>query len=342
MLYDDHDWVGRYRPASKTPWQGRSDGPGARRFHEVFICDDLRQPLAVSSDAMNFGLLGFASDEGVKRNHGRTGAVKGPDAIRETLAKFPANVPENWKFFDVGDITCDDGDLEAAQQCLAKTVHALLEQGIFPLLIGGGHEISWGHYQGLRQALPETEFSIINFDSHFDMRPLNGKKQGSSGTSFLQIAEDCRSREQPFHYTCFGIQNFGNTSALFNTAKNYGVRYVSAEAYHSGVSQKDHILESVLSEKLGIYATVCLDVFAAPFAPGVSAPQPLGLFPYHVLPQIKTLARSGLTIGFDVAEMNPKYDCDGRTAHLAASLISTFVHEVVSDRYSKGPLSCCE
>ncbi len=339
MLYDDRQWVNRYRPASKTPWQGRSDSPGAKCFHEVFVCDDLRQPLITSPGAMNFGLLGFASDEGVKRNHGRAGAFRGPDAIREALAKFPVNVPENWKFFDVGDITCDDGKLEAAQECLGKTVHLLLDQGIFPILIGGGHEIAWGHYQGLRKSLPKTEISIVNFDAHFDMRPLKG--EGSSGTSFLQIGEDCKRRRIPFHYTCLGIQNYGNTSALFKTAKDYGVSYVSAEAYHLGDPLKDQALDELLSMQQGIYLTICLDVFSAPFAPGVSAPQSLGLFPYHVVPQLKKLARSGRVIGFDIAEMNPKYDMDGRTAHLAASLITVFIHEVVSDRYTRGPLSCC-
>lgn len=333
MLYDDREWVKRYRPASKTPWTGRKD---TRRFHEVFICDDLRQPLEIS-EGMNFGLLGFACDEGVRRNHGRPGAEEGPTVFREMLAKLPVSVPEHWKFYDVGDITCDDHDLESSQRCLGKTVHHLLEQGIFPLIIGGGHEVSWGHYLGLRKALPETPLSIINYDSHFDLRSF--QEQSSSGTSFLQIHDDCMQKKLPFLYHCLGIQTLGNGLDLFHTAKEVGVQYATAEQIHRENAYVDNLIRKALEE--AVYLTICLDVFAAPFAPGVSAPQSLGLLPWHVIPSLARIARSGKVVAFDIAELNPKYDQDQRTTQLAALLMSTFIHEVVSTHYTQGPLTCC-
>ncbi|NGX57426.1 MAG: Formimidoylglutamase [Chlamydiae bacterium] len=340
MLYDDQEWVNRYRPASKTPWFGRKDGAGSKRFHEIFVCDDLRQPLETIPYAMNFGLVGFACDEGVRRNHGRPGAVEGPTAFREMLAKLPVMAPDNWKFYDVGDITCDDGDLETSQRCLGKTVHNLLEQGIFPLVIGGGHEVSWGNYQGVRASLPKSHLSIINFDSHFDIRSY--EEQASSGTSFLQIHDDCHEKGIPFSYSCLGIQNYGNTSDLFEKAKQIGVQYVSADEIHKGSHHLDSSVNQAVEYGEGIYLTICLDVFASPFAPGVSAPQSLGLFPYHVIPAITHIARSGKVVCFDIAELNPKYDRDHTTVQLAALLTSTFIHEVVSEHYVRGPLTCCK
>lgn len=341
MLFDNPEWTRRYRSPSQDLWQGRVD-PEAKRFHEVIRCADLKQGFKAPLETLNFGFIGFSSDEGVKRNQGRQGASGGPDAIRKSLAKLPVNTPQNWRFFDVGNIACEDGNLEAAQECLGNTIHHLLSQNIFPIGLGGGHEMAWGHYLGLRQALPKNEISIVNFDSHFDMRPLDEEGRDSSGTPFLQMALDCQKRKIPFHYTCLGIQNQGNTKALFHTAEDFGVRYAPAEAFHLMSPEKDRILETAISSARAIYLTICLDVFSAPFAPGVSAPQPLGLFPYHVISQLKKLARSGRVIGFDIAEMNPIHDQDEITARLAASLIWVFVHEVVSDHYAQGPLTCCE
>ncbi len=59
------------------PWTGRSDpadGPAALRWHQMV---QKRGP-----QASPVALLGFASDAGVARNHGRVGAAEGPAASR--------------------------------------------------------------------------------------------------------------------------------------------------------------------------------------------------------------------------------------------------------------------
>ena len=53
------------------------------------------------------------------------------------------------------------------------------------IVIGGGHETAWGHFQGL--AHPNKDIAILNFDAHFDLRPLINGQLGSSGTPFRQI-----------------------------------------------------------------------------------------------------------------------------------------------------------
>ena len=63
-------------------WTGRVDaaeGDAARRWHQAV------QPLAAGA-APGIAILGFARDEGVRRNQGRTGAVDGPLALRRALA----------------------------------------------------------------------------------------------------------------------------------------------------------------------------------------------------------------------------------------------------------------
>jgi len=128
-------------------------------------------------------LLGFSCDAGVLRNQGRPGAAHGPDAIRHALANVPAHGLT--ALYDTGNIACEDGDLESAQLALAGTVHNMLARGGVPLVLGGGHEVAWGTWQGLRAHLDarndDGRLLIINIDAHFDLRT---SRPASSGTPF--------------------------------------------------------------------------------------------------------------------------------------------------------------
>lgn len=71
-----------------------------------------------------------------------------------------------------------------------------------------------------------------------------------------------------------------------------------------------------------LYVTVCLDVFAAPFAPGVSATAYNGIIPDYFFKKVfKKVLSSEKLKAFDLAELNPDFDIDNRTAKLAASLV---------------------
>ncbi len=94
-------------------------------------------------------IVGFGSDEGVRRNQGRTGAAHAPKELRRVLAGLPAKTSMT-ALADAGDVVCDDGDLEGAQAELANVVSEVLASGGRPLVFGGGHEVAWGTYSGLR------------------------------------------------------------------------------------------------------------------------------------------------------------------------------------------------
>lgn len=303
-------------------WTGRTDSERKERFHQFVESVPIEEIPSVDTTAVSF--VGFASDEGVRRNQGRPGACEGPQAIRDALASLPY-FNQGVKLFDIGDIECSDGNLEASQAKLAEKVGLLQSKKILPIVLGGGHEVAWGHYQGIiKEHRPET-ITIVNFDAHLDMRPYTG--QSTSGTPFRQIASYLDDQSKPFHYMCIGLQPSGNTPSLLDTAKAYEVDTVLAEQIHmTGIESTFHKLEALVESNRKIYVTVCMDVFASPFAPGVSAPQPLGLTPWQVIPLLRYLANSGNVISLDFAELAPNYDLNSVTAKLAASLIFDFIH----------------
>jgi formiminoglutamase len=319
-------WNTLYLPPDQTQWQGRADIPPASCFFQIMQMLNLLDPPEIEVNERTFALIGFRSDEGVRRNFGRIGAAEGPKAIRHALGRLPVQ-KQNFVCFDAGDIVCTNGDLEASQEAFGEVIAILLKQHITPIALGGGHEIAWGHYQGISHVYPKEHLGIINFDAHFDMRPLLPNQKGSSGTPFLQIAEAHSAHKRRLDYNCIGIQHAGNIRQLLETAKSYNTKVIWADELHKGQLEKCvDFVDRVVDENELVYVTLCLDVFAAAFAPGVSAIQPLGLLPWHIIPIVRQLAASGRVVSYDIAELSPRYDIDQCTAKLAANLIYEIIH----------------
>jgi len=313
---------------TKTPnqlWTGRNDGdhPLVQRWHQRIVPIDLLSgEVPVLSNKKGIALIGFACDEGVKRNGGRTGAKEGPDHFRKASCNLPVHFEEDVLFVDLGNVRCANENMEEAQQTLAIIICHVIKAGYQPLVIGGGHEVAYGHYSGIRKAVKSTAtIGIINFDAHFDLREatVNGT---NSGTGFLQIANDCRSANQKFRYLPIGIQKNSNTKYLFETAANLGVKCIPSDRFQPLLQQElQQEIDNFISGSTHIYLTICMDVFASSVAPGVSAPAYSGLFPdpffFSVLASI---VASGKVISMDIAELNPTYDQEQRTAKLVAAL----------------------
>jgi formiminoglutamase len=86
------------------------------------------------------------------------------------------------------------------------------------------------------------------------------------------------------------------------------------------------IVNGILGNADVLQLTIDMDVFATPFAPGVSAPSPGGIFPSSMLKRLlRHIILSGKVASVDFAETNPSYDIDNRTSRLAASLIFDIV-----------------
>lgn len=313
--------MNNFKKPDSSVWQGRTSNANLY-IHEKVTCVDSIKKEATKT----FAILSYACDEGVKRNQGRVGAVTGPEAIIKQLAKMPNHLGKDTQLLDVGTVFCVDNDMEQAQQTLAKTVTTLLENNTFPVVLGGGHDIAYGHYNGILNAIEKDKtIGIINFDAHFDLRAnTNGN---NSGTPFYQIAEDCKTNNISFNYLCLGIRDDANDNSLFKTAKELGVTVVKNEDFNLHQTKKiQEQISAFINSVDVVYTTIDLDGFSSAYAAGVSAASPMGFSPDIALLCLQVIIKSGKLISLDIAEMNPKYDLDNQTAKLAASLVHTAIH----------------
>jgi formiminoglutamase len=316
--------MGSYQNPSKKNWSGRVSDQSLY-LHEKVQCVPVDQVQAQSQPA--FALLGYACDEGVQRNQGRIGAKDGPNAIRAAIGKLPNHLSSSTNLIDAGTIICSNQAMENAQEQLKETVFELLNLQTTPIVLGGGHDMAYGHYNGIKKYLISKNkkplIGIINFDAHFDLRDdVNG---ANSGTPFYQIANE----NDPFHYLCLGIRKDANDKILFQTAQDFEVKFLTRDTFR--MQFVDEINKWITAFSKGVdylYVTIDLDGFSSSIAPGVSAASPMGYSQDIVLESLKTIVASNKLISLDVAEMNPKYDVDGQTAKLAASLIHFVIHNL--------------
>lgn len=302
----------------KSIWNGRFDGADLlqQRIFQRVSCEKDVSP-------KDFVLHGFAVDEGVKRNKGRVGAKDAPDIIRKNMSNFPVVSPD-FVLRDFGNVYCVDQDLENAQQELADKVTGILGKGGKSVVLGGGHEVTFAHYSGINKAFPNQKIGIINIDAHFDNREPGSDAGPSSGTGFWQIAQ-----EGQIYSLHIGIQRNSNTLKLFDTAHRYGMKYILAdELFFENLPSVYQRIDELFAEVDVMYLTVCMDVFNASIAPGVSALAYNGLFADTVFTHFfRHILRNEKLVAMDVAEVNPVYDIGERTARLAASLVNEwFMH----------------
>ncbi|MFZ1610288.1 MAG: formimidoylglutamase [Chitinophagales bacterium] len=307
-------------------WQGRNDGfePCQLRWWQHI---QLRSIEEILPDFQHTPvILGFASDEGVARNKGRIGSAAGPQYLRKVLSNLPIHNP-SVSLYDVGTINCVGTQLEKAQVRLAQAVQDILEHNGFPILLGGGHEILFGHFSGTSKHFEKKKVGIINFDAHLDIR--KPKNSGiSSGTGFYQAAPDPKNQENDFLYLALGIQRSGNTAELFNRVDKLKAEYVLAHDFHlQNLKKIKEQVQNFLVKADVVCLTLDLDVFSAGIAPGVSAPSAAGiLYDYTFQEIMKLLANNNKVVSLDIAELNPNYDIDLQTAKLAAQLIFDWIY----------------
>lgn len=335
----------KYKVIDMEIWDGRIDSNDdfdAFRWHQWIEPIDLEKfNERIKEGSLAFGLIGFCCDDGIRLNKGRVGARKGPDNIRKELRNLPCHFSKDVKLFDAGNIYYHES-LALTQEVLSKKINQLLDLNIFPIVLGGGHEVSFGHYNGILKQLlnrkNKPKIGIINFDAHFDIRPYS--KIGSSGTMFRQIYDTSKEKEIDFSYFCVGIQKHGNTNALFKTAQEMNTEYILArDITHNNLWDSMMKLDDFITKQEYIYITICADVLSSAFAPGVSAAQPLGLHPEDLLKLLKYILRMNKTISFDIAEVSPRFDMDRTTANLASIIIFSVVNTLSKMYEYKGEQS---
>jgi formiminoglutamase len=265
-------------------------------------------------------LLGCPQDEGVRRNGGRPGASRAPDAIRQCLYRLASPYDADGRaphMFDLGN-TLIQPDLEATHEIHQQIIQQVIRDGKQIIVLGGGNDLSYPDCAGLAAEYPNP--LAFNVDAHFDVRDSPVRH---SGTPYRQLLEEARILPKNFYEV--GNQPFANSPIYRQYLVEKGVQVSDLETLrNTGISPFfQHALSHSSAEV--IFWGVDLDSVRVADAPGVSAPNPLGMSAEELC-QITRIAgcdpRSRI---IEFTEVNPEFDVDQRTCRLTAVAIYYFL-----------------
>jgi len=271
-------------------------------------------------------LLGLADDLGVRLNGGRPGARGGPTALRAALARFgvpwdgvrqrPLSVP----IYDAGDVTPAPGDDERAlletHQRVQRAVAALHARGMISICVGGGHDLSLPSIAAVSTSTGGA-LGGINLDAHLDVRERIG-----SGMPFRRLIED--GSLDPRRFVELGLGRFVNDERDLEWLRAQGGTSIHAEVILERGLDRDAALELASAEGPA-FLSIDLDALDQSVAPGVSAPNPMGVPLWEAARLAEAAGANEAIRHFDLMELNPAVDVDGRTARAAALLLLHFV-----------------
>ncbi|MEE8585759.1 MAG: formimidoylglutamase [Acidobacteriota bacterium] len=281
--------------------------------------DDRNPPKAV--------VVGFPSDEGVRRAGGQVGASAGPDAIRRQL--YPLTPDGQNPGFrelvervqDVGDLILS-GEVEQDQGLLGVAIAPYLKENILVIVLGGGHDATVGHFLGHVHA--RRNLDVLAWDAHANLRqPINGLAHSQS--VFRQIlahpSQCCRQ------LSVAGLQPHQTSATHLDYISNRNGRYYWKKSLTS--QQVDEIYSGADSR---LMVSFDLDAVEQSQAPAVSTPNCDGLSASLWLQAARRAGKCPQVASIDVVEFNPALDPDGRTARLAALTVWRFLAGLV-ERY---------
>lgn len=271
-------------------------------------------------------LLGLPDDLGVRLNGGRPGTRGGPTALRAVLARF--GVP--WDglrqraldapIYDAGDVVPAPGDDERAlletHARVESAVGALHARGLISICIGGGHDLSLPSISAASSASGQP-LGGVNLDAHLDVRERVG-----SGMPFRRLIE--AQKLDPRRFVELGVGRFVNDPEDLDWLRAQGGTLVLAhDILERGLDVDAAIAHA--SAQGPAFVSIDLDALDQSVAPGVSAPNPLGLAVWHATRLAEAAGAAPAVRHFDLMEYNPDFDQDGRTARVACALLLHFV-----------------
>lgn len=277
---------------------------------------------------------------------GRRGVDMGPSAVR--LAGVAAKVRElGHGFEDLGDVSVplserrDPGEgakylREIVRTCrrLAPRVERILDDGHFPIVVGGDHSMAMGTVTGVASHYrkQDQKIGLIWIDAHADM---NTAKSSPSGNIHGMPLSALLGHGHP---ELVNIGGFVGKVAPENTVL-IGIRSVDHDERELVIRTGVHYYEmmkidakgmaKVIAEAVaaasdgtaGIHVSLDADGIDPEFAPGVGTPVPGGinLREAHLL--LEVVADSGKMCSLEVAEVNPILDTANTTADLMCELL---------------------
>jgi agmatinase len=306
---------------------------GLVSFMRVPTCPDLDR---LDPAAADIAILGAPTDEG---SPWKPGARFAPRKIRELSVKYAGYGPVQRQlgYYDIEEdrryleyerrhrriMDCGDSDIvytnvERTFANITGDVGKILAAGVFPVVVGGDHAITYPVVRAYRERL-----NIVHFDAHLDYRPFVHGVQWANGNPIRNVAQ----LRHCHHIVQVGIRSLRTSQSDVADSRARGNDIVTVPALRR--DGPGSVVDRLPAGEPA-YVSIDIDVLDLPLVPGCASAEVNGLAYDELRQTLFAIARDREVIGFDLVEVNPMLDvASDNTSQLAAQLIIEFLARIV-------------
>ena len=246
----------------------------------------------------------------------RPGARFGPSAIRhesfglETYSPYQDADLTDCAVFDSGDLELCFGSAQTALEDIEARAAHILQDGKFPLLLGGEHLVTLGAVRAVAKRHPGLH--IIHFDAHADLRDdyLGAK------LSHACVLRRCHelTGDRRIHQFCI---RSGDREEFRFAGKH-------TDMHPFGFDGLEETVAALAEQKVPIYLTIDLDCLDPSAFPGTGTPEAGGVSFLQLLKAIRTVCTAQV-IGADINELAPSLDPSGVSTATACKVLRELI-----------------
>ena len=273
-------------------------------------------------DLENVQIAIIGDDEG-RNSENNFGCGENLHFIRTKLYEL---YPGNWntQIADLGNIQ-KGKSVQDTYFAVSEVITDLLKQNITPIIIGGGHDITYANYRAY-DSLEQT-VNIATVDSRFDLGTLNDQLTSHSYLSKIIMQEP----NNLFNFSNVGYQTYFNSQEEIQLLDQ-----LFFDAYRLGEAKELENIEPVFRN--ADIVSIDIGCIRKSEAPANSNASPNGFYGDEICAISRYAGISDKVSSFGIYEYNSKHDDHCQTAHLIAQMIWYFI-EGVSSRVKDYPFS---
>ncbi len=273
------------------------------------------------TEGMKIALLGVNDDRGAANN---TGCATGANEVRRYLYKlFPGSWSEG--IADLGNIR-PGHSVEDTYFALSATLEYLIANRVFPVVIGGGHDLTFAMYKAYEKLEQIINMTVV--DPMFDLGETTDRL--NSITYLSQII--MQRPNYLFNYTNLGYQTYFVDQPALDLMKKLLFDTYRLGILHGNLTDAEPLLRNTDLFSFDMGAVRAAD------APGNANATPNGFSGDEACQLVRYAAMSDKLSSMGFFEYNPLSDRQGLTAHLLAQMV-WYAFEGYNQRKNDYPVS---
>ncbi len=209
-----------------------------------------------------------------------------------------------------------DGPITEVQERLEVVVGALLDRGLFPLVLGGEHSLTPGPVRAAAARFPGL--TVLQIDAHADLRESYQGFPNSHACAMRRCLDDPAVR-----VVGLGIRSMSTAEARFAADNHRRVRHFLARGRRWTPKDVVAALEGP------VYLSIDIDGLDSSLVPATGTPEPGGLFWDETLDLLRAVFNERQVVAADLVELAPQPEhraSDYLAARLACKILGYALH----------------